>query len=139
MGELSSLGGIKFSIYSAPFAGTYVPGEIIGVTPHAHQLATTMKASLTRADATNACLADVTWDFNWQLDYMFDEPVPYTESDTFVASCTFDNTPERQPVINGVRQTPKAVSFGERSTDEMCEHYIWLRFARDAFLRARGG
>jgi hypothetical protein len=65
--------------------------------------------------------------------------VPYTESDTFVASCTFDNTPERQPVINGVRQTPKAVAFGERSTDEMCEHYIWLRFARDAFLKARGG
>jgi hypothetical protein len=70
---------------------------------------------------------------------MFDTGVPYGEDDTFTASCTYDNSAQNQPVINGVKQISKAVAFGERSTDEMCEHYIWLRFARDAFLAARGG
>jgi mono/diheme cytochrome c family protein len=133
MSSLASLGG------SALFGGgTFIPGEIIGMTPHAHQLATVMNASLKRADGASTCLDDVKWDFQWQLDYMFKSGVPYAAEDTFVASCVFDNGPENQPVINGVKQAPKAVAFGERSTDEMCEHYIWLRFPRDAFLRARG-
>jgi mono/diheme cytochrome c family protein len=132
MRTLSSLGG------SILGGGTFIPGEVIGMTPHAHQLATVMNASLKRADGGSACLDDVKWDFQWQLDYMFDTGVPYGENDTFVASCTYDNSAQNQPVINGVKQTSKAVAFGERSTDEMCEHYIWLRFLRDAFLAARG-
>lgn len=117
--------------------GTFIPGEIIGTTPHAHQLATSMNASLKRTDGTSACLNDVSWDFEWQLDYIYARGVPYGPDDTFTASCTYDNSPENQPIINGMKQTSKAVAFGERSTDEMCEHYIWLRFPRDAFLQAR--
>ena len=131
MRTLASIGG------TLGVGGTFIPGEIIGMTPHAHQLATTMNASLKRADGSSACLDDVKWDFQWQLDYMFGAGVPYTMNDTFTASCTYDNSAENQPVINGIKQTSKNVAFGERSTDEMCEHYIWLRFARDAFLAAR--
>lgn len=131
MRTLSSLGG------TLGVGGTFIPGEVIGMTPHAHQLATTMNASLKRANGTSACLDDVKWDFQWQLDYIFGAGVPYTADDTFTASCTYDNSAANQPVINGVKQTSKAVAFGERSTDEMCEHYIWLRFERDAFLKAR--
>ena len=133
MSTLASLGGTAL----LGLGRTFIPGEIIGMTPHAHQLATTMNASLKRADGSSSCLDDVKWDFQWQLDYMFASGVPYAEGDTFVASCTFNNGPENQPIINGVKQVPKNVAFGERSTDEMCEHYIWLRFPRDAFLRAR--
>lgn len=131
MSSVSSLGG------ALGVGGTFIAGEVIGMTPHAHQLATRMNASLKRADGTSACLDDVKWDFQWQLDYMFDTGVPYTANDTFNASCTFDNSAENQPIINGMRQVSKNVTFGERSTDEMCEHYIWLRFPRDAFLKAR--
>jgi hypothetical protein len=131
MSSLASLGG------ALGFGGTFIPGEIIGMTPHAHQLATVMNASLKRADGGSTCLDDVKWDFQWQLDYIFAAGVPYAEGDTFVASCTYDNSAENQPIINGTRQVSRAVSFGERSTDEMCEHYIWLRFPRDAFLAAR--
>jgi mono/diheme cytochrome c family protein len=131
MGTLSTLS-------ASLFGGSFIPGEVIGMTPHAHQLATVMNASLKRADGTSACLDEVKWDFQWQLDYMFDKGVPYGQNDTFVASCTYDNSAQNQPVINGTKQTSKAVAFGERSTDEMCEHYIWLRFPRDEFLRARG-
>lgn len=131
MRQLSVVGG-------GLFGGTFVPGEIIGMTPHAHQLATKMNASLKRAGGTNVCLDDVRWDFHWQLDYLFTKGVPYTANDQFVASCTYDNSAANQPVVDGKKQTPRNVIFGERTTDEMCEHYIWLRFDRAAFQAARG-
>lgn len=115
----------------------FLLGEVIGMTPHAHQLATSMHAKLQRADGSTVCLDDVRWDFHWQFDYIFASGVPYTSSDMFVADCVFDNSPANQPVIDGVKQQPRDLKFGERSIDEMCEHYIWLRFERDAFLKAR--
>lgn len=132
MSSLSSFGGV-FGV-----GGTFLPGEIIGMTPHAHQLATRMYASLKRADGTETCLDDVPkWNFNWQFDYIFARGVPYGPDDSLVGNCLYDNSPENQPVINGVRQPPRDVQFGERSIDEMCQHYIWLRFEREAFLAAR--
>jgi hypothetical protein len=132
MSQLSSFGGF-FGI-----GGTFVPGEVVGMTPHAHQLATHMWATLDHADGTQTCLDDVpNWDFNWQFDYMFTTGVPYGPDDEMTGNCEYDNGPENQAVIDGVKQTPRQVSFGERSIDEMCQHYLWLRFERDAFLAAR--
>lgn len=136
----SSFGG--FPAPTAPAAptsssGMFIPGEVIGMTPHAHQLATEMHASLKHEDGTSTCLDDVKWDFNWQFDYLFEKGVPYTEKDTFKADCVFDNSAANQPIIDGQRQMPRNVQFGERSIDEMCEHYIWLRFERDVFMKAR--
>jgi hypothetical protein len=96
-----------------------------------------MNASLKRADGSSPCLVDVKWDFHWQFDYIFAKGEPFGPDDQFSASCTFDNSAENQAVIDGVKQPSRAVVFGERSIDEMCEHYIWLRFERDAFLKAR--
>jgi hypothetical protein len=129
----------------SPFPGTgtgtaasgFLQGEVIGMTPHAHQLAKTMHAKLQRADGSTVCLDDVKWDFHWQLDYIFGKGVPYSSGDTFVADCVYDNSAANQPVIDGMKQQPRNVQFGERSVDEMCEHYIWLRFERDAFMKAR--
>jgi hypothetical protein len=116
--------------------GKYVPGEIIGMTPHAHQIASQMNATMI-AEGTNEqqCLINVpTWDFGWQLDYLYKEGVPYTPGDSVRAACVYDNSPEHQPFIDGVRQQPKRVGFGEASSDEMCLHYVWLRMDRHAFL-----
>jgi hypothetical protein len=133
MSELSSFGGFL------GLGSTFVPGEVIGMTPHAHQLANKMTATLTHADGTTSCLDDVPqWDFNWQFDYLFASGVPYGPDDQLTGNCEFDNGPDNQPVIDGVKQAPRQVAFGERSIDEMCQHYIWLRFERDAFLAARG-
>jgi Copper type II ascorbate-dependent monooxygenase, C-terminal domain len=132
MSELSSFGGFW------GVGGTFVPGEVVGMTPHAHQLATRMWATLDRADGAKTCLDEVpNWDFNWQFDYMFKAGVPYGPDDSMTGNCEFDNGPDNQAVIDGVKQAPRQVNFGERSIDEMCQHYIWLRFERDAFLAAR--
>jgi hypothetical protein len=122
---------------AAPALATFVPGELVGITPHAHQLATIMSASLQTARGGDVCLLNVPrWDFDWQLDYQFAQGVPFGPDDKLIATCEWDNSEANQPVIEGVKQAPRNVSFGERSIDEMCQHWIWLRFERDAFLNA---
>jgi hypothetical protein len=116
--------------------GKYIPGEVIGMTPNAQQFASEMNAKLI-AEGTNAqqCLINVpNWQFGFQLDYLYEDAVPYAPGDSLRASCVYDNSPEHQPFIDGVRQPPKRVAFGEASANEMCVHYVWLRMDRHEFL-----
>ena len=124
MSQLASVGPTR----------TFVPGEIIGMTPHAHQIASQMSSGISQA-GTTSCLIDVPkWDFNWQLDYLFSEGVKYSATDSIRATCVYDNSAAHQPVVDGVQQQPRQVTFGEGSLDEMCLHYVWLRMDRKAFL-----
>jgi hypothetical protein len=117
----------------------FVPGEIVGMTPHAHAWATRMVARFQPAEGAERCLVDVPkWDFNWQLDYMFTTGIPYTAQDKVHVECNFDNTADNQPVINGMRTPVKAITFGEKTLNEMCLHYLWLRFDYKAFVEANG-
>jgi hypothetical protein len=152
MRNLSSFDAIGSTLPDGPAKGdgfgapapsataTFVPGEIVGITPHAHQLATRMSASLKPAGGGAAvCLLDVPrWDFDWQLDYMLQTGVPYGPDDILSATCTWDNSAANQPVIDGMQQAPRDVTFGVRSIDEMCQHWVWLRFDRKAYQAAIG-
>jgi mono/diheme cytochrome c family protein len=125
MGNLSRIGG------------SFLEGEIVGMTPHAHSWASRMVASIKPAAGSEQCLIDVPdWDFNWQLDYMYKTGVPYTQTDTVHIECDYDNTADNQPVINGVRTPVMPITFGEKTLNEMCLHYIWLRFAYADFAAA---
>jgi hypothetical protein len=106
---------------------TFGPGtSIIGITPHAHMLATKMSAHATMG-GKDECLVNVPdWDFHWQLDYMFAEPIVVDSSMQVTTQCVWDNSAENQPWINGMQLTPRQVNFGEASLDEMCLHYIWV-------------
>jgi hypothetical protein len=75
------------------------------------------------------CLSEVPdWDFEWQMDYIFAEPLPVPAGTRVAAFCDYDNGPDNQPVVDGVkRQQPITVVSGEGSADEMCLHYIWTR------------
>jgi hypothetical protein len=103
--------------------------EIIGVSPHAHMIAKHLGATLSRSGNMTECLTDVPdWSFEWQLDYMFAEPIALAAGDTVNVVCDYDNSPEHQPTVDGVkRQQAITVGPGEGSADEMCLHYIWLR------------
>jgi hypothetical protein len=114
--EVTSNGGASFG------AGA----SIIGVTPHAHMLATKMSARATMG-GQEQCLVNVPeWDFHWQLDYMFKEPIVVDGSMQVSTQCVWDNSAENQPTINGMQLQPRQVAFGEASLDEMCLHYIWV-------------
>ncbi|HEX6244938.1 MAG TPA: cytochrome c [Polyangiales bacterium] len=119
-----------------PGAGAYIPGEIVGMTPHAHGWATRMNASL-RPGGDEACLIEVPrWNYEWQLDYMFERGVPYGPDDELHVQCTFDNSADNQPTVNGAVRQPQPVTFGENTLNEMCLHYLWLRFAYADFEAA---
>jgi hypothetical protein len=132
MSGVSAVGGM-FGM-----GGVFVPGQVVGMTPHAHHLASRMSATLVRADGTRECMIDVPdWDFHWQLDYMYSEGLAFGADDQLNVQCEFDNTPENQAVVDGVRLEPRQVTWGEGSLDEMCLHYIWMRYEREPFLAAR--
>lgn len=119
-------------------SGTYVQGEIVGMTPHMHMFGTNIRERILRADGSEECMVQVpNWDFEWQLDYPFVEPAQYGPDDRLVLECTYDNSSVNQPTLNGKRITPQDVTWGEGSFDEMCLNYVWFRYPRDAFLAAR--
>jgi hypothetical protein len=103
--------------------------EIIGVSPHAHMIAKHMNATLSRSGGKSECLTDIPdWSFEWQLDYIFKDPLPLQAGDVVNATCDYDNGPNHQPTVDGVkRQQAITVTMGEGSVNEMCLHYVWVR------------
>jgi len=84
-------------------------GVLWGVLPHMHT-----KGRRVTVKARNGCLVDIpSWDFHWQQAYFFSTPVPISVSDPLSLSCTWDNP------------TGTAVTWGEKTTDEMCLNYFY--------------
>jgi hypothetical protein len=104
-------------------------GEIIGISPHAHMMAKTMTVNLKRANGQIECLTNIQdWKFEWQMDYLFKEPLPLMAGDIVQATCAYDNSVDHQPTVDGVKRAqPITVVPGEGTADEMCLHYVWLR------------
>jgi hypothetical protein len=103
--------------------GVALNGDIVGVAPHQHMLGQQISLTAISEDGDETCLVDVPdWDFNWQMFYRFsdDNVVPITTNDRIRLSCTWDNSPENQPIVNGVRQEPREVRWGDGTLDEMC-------------------
>lgn len=112
-----------------------VPGNaiVIGAAPHMHQIGTSASAYLVRPDGSEECLANIPrWDFNWQQFYQYqpEDHVQVTSADKVRVSCTFDNSAENQAVVNGVKQPPRDVTWGEGSFDEMCLVYFMVLLER---------
>ncbi len=96
-------------------------GRIHQVWGHMHYLGSGFTLDLEREDGSTQRLLDIPrWDFNWQGVYDLETPIDVQPGDRVHMSCTWDNSPENQPLIGGVRQTPRAVTWGERTVDEMC-------------------
>ncbi|MBI3734994.1 hypothetical protein HY256_00575 [Candidatus Sumerlaeota bacterium] len=88
------------------------------VAPHMHLLGKSaeMWATLPGGDRLNL-VSVPRWDFNWQTEYSFVEPLKIPRGSTIHVRCVFDNSAE-----NPFQQVkpPKLVTFGEQTTDEMC-------------------
>ncbi len=103
--------------------------QVIGfVAGHMHKLGVRITTELVRGDA-HECLLDIPeWDFNWQQAYTFrpgEEEIIHP-GDAVRITCDYDNSPEHQPVVNGERLTPRDVSFGEGTLDEMCLAFLGI-------------
>lgn len=101
------------------------PWRILGAAAHLHLLATRVKVEVLRDD--DACLLDIPqWDFDWQQAYFYepDSRTSVEPGETVRLTCTFDNSPENQPQVDGMRVQPRQVTWGGETFDEMCLAFL---------------
>ncbi len=102
--------------------------HFIAVTPHMHLLGKTMRMTASRPDGQNVCLVDVPdWDFHWQATYFYKTAIAAPLGTGLFLSARYDNSSGNPKNPNN---PPKAVGWGENTTDEMCIGF--LSFTLDA-------
>jgi hypothetical protein len=104
--------------------------EIASAAHHMHTLGDAIRAFITRGDdGSEECLLDIpSWDFQWQMQYQL-APGRHAfirPGDRLTLACTYDNSAENQPVVDGVQLTPRDVTWGEGTFDEMCLMYVGI-------------
>jgi mono/diheme cytochrome c family protein len=84
---------------------------------HMHQLGQSGRVRVHRPKGIKTEILSLPrWDFHWQQEYYFAEPVAFGPADQLELECIFDNTEAAQPNGRPVRD----VNWGERSEEEMC-------------------
>jgi hypothetical protein len=99
-----------------------VAAEIYGLTPHAHLLCREMRVWMTRPGGQREELIWIKdWDFNWQEQYLFKEPIAIPAGTKVEMEYHYDNSVDnpRNP-----SHPPKRVTFGEQTTNEMAFAFL---------------
>jgi hypothetical protein len=90
---------------------------IYTVMPHMHLLGKSMKARIVTPEGKEIPLVFVDqWDFNWQLVYNLKDPLFVTKGTKLHIEAFYDNSTDNPHNPN---QKPRAVTWGEQTTDEM--------------------
>ena len=111
-----------------------LPVHLYLIAPHMHLLGRKMHVTATLPGGSEKCLINVDdWDFNWQGQYLFSAPIPIPSGTRLALEARYDNSTENWRNPNN---PPKAVSWGEQTTDEMC--IAFLGFTIDAENLATG-
>jgi hypothetical protein len=115
--------------------------DLIGIAPHAHLLCRDMKADAKLPSGTTVPLIWVRdWDFNWQGQYRYAEPVHLPKGTRIEMRYIYDNSAENP---HNPSSPPKRVTFGEQTTDEMALLFLQavlphpedaLRFRKEMIL-----
>ena len=94
-----------------------IPVEIVSIYPHAHYLGKELQGWAELPDGSKLWLIRIPdWDFNWQDQYRYSEPIRLPAGSTLALRYTYDNSSEN---IRNPNFPPKRVVSGNRSTDEM--------------------
>jgi mono/diheme cytochrome c family protein len=96
-----------------------IPADVTvySVMPHMHLLGRSMKAQVIKPDGGTIPLIHVAdWDFNWQLNYMFREPIRIPAGSKVRVEAVYDNS-KNNPF--NPSDPPRDVTWGEQTTDEM--------------------
>lgn len=91
---------------------------LTAVLPHMHLLGREMKVTATLPDKREVPLIWIRdWDFNWQDQYVYREPVHLPAGSQVRVSAIYDNS-STNPA--NPRMPPERVLFGEETNEEMC-------------------
>jgi hypothetical protein len=93
---------------------------VIAAAPHMHLLGRTLTLTLNPGQSSEKVLLDVTnYNFDDQSATTLKSPVAVKAGDTIRVECTFDPT-LRQKIPQLKSLTPRYITWGEGSSDEMC-------------------
>ena len=96
--------------------------QLLSIYPHAHYLAKGMKGRALFPDGSREWLIHIQdWDFNWQDEYRYRNPISLPKGTLLEMEYTYDNSAEnpRNPTL-----PPKRVVYGPQSSDEMGD--LWF-------------
>ncbi len=94
---------------------------------HMHQLGRSGSIGVVRPSGDEDCVLRIDeWDFSWQGSGSLREPMELGPDDGLSLSCTWDNSAENQPLIDGEAQSPRDIEWGEGTTDEMCLAVVYM-------------
>ena len=93
--------------------------SILGIYPHAHYLGKDLRGWATLPDGSERQLFHIPdWDFNWQDDYFYEEPLALPAGTKLSMRYVYDNSADN--ALNP-SSPPRRVVHGEQSDDEMAE------------------
>ena len=99
-------------------------GDLFAIAPHAHYLGKEMKINAHLPDGSVKDLIYIKdWDFNWQGQYRYKEPIKLPAGTKIELEYSYDNsTANPQNPSN----PPKMVRWGEQTTDEMAVAFLGI-------------
>ena len=109
-------------------AHLYFPKDAIlhGAFPHAHYRGASSQLWIRYPDGKEKLLLSLSqYDFNWQREYEFAEPIPVPAGSNLIAIYTYDNS-KRNPANPDPNRT---VPWGDQSFDEMLYTAVRYRWA----------
>ncbi len=109
--------------------------DVLGIAPHMHYLGRRVEAWATLPDGEEEPLLRIDdWDFNWQDEYRYREPVHLPADTRLRVRFTFDNSSGNPRNPNS---PPVTVGFGPRAGDEMAELMLQVLPVGDMGVLAR--
>jgi hypothetical protein len=110
-------------------ATTLIPEDshLVTMMPHMHFLGREMKIWATLPDGTEKPVIWVrNWDFNWQPTYYLNPQLALPAGSHLSLVAYYDNSTSNP--YNPNRASPKLVTFGEATTDEMCTGFFQVTY-----------
>jgi len=94
-----------------------VPVELHAIYPHAHYVCRKMRAVATLPDGSSRTLFAIdSWDFDWQDDYRYRQPITLPAGTRVAMEYVYDNSDRNE---NNPSRPVQRVRFGQDSADEM--------------------
>lgn len=95
-----------------------VDANLIGIAPHMHMVGREMRVWAELPGGTSEALIHIKdWDFNWQGSYQYEKAIRLPKGTVVKLEAFYDNSAENP---QNPSSPPKAVRWGEQTTDEMC-------------------
>ncbi len=95
--------------------------RVYALLPHMHLLGRDIRLDVERNGTVEPVIHIDDWDFDWQDTYWLKEPMLVRSGTIARLTCTYDNSASNP---NNPNQPPKAVRWGEKTTDEMALMFV---------------